>query len=227
MFANSMLGYLLFAVPPLLLGLVAQSWLKRTFAEGSRIPSHSGLTGAQVSRRLLDSGGLGNVGIEPISGQLSDHYDPRAKVMRLSQPVGNQTSIAAVAVAAHETGHAFQDSRGEAFFRLRGAIVPVVNIASQGWYVVLLAGALLGSLGLIKLAVVLFVAVVAFQLITLPVEFGASHKALGMLTAQGILTPDEVPVARKVLTAAAMTYVVAALVAVYQLLLLYLSSQRN
>jgi uncharacterized protein len=224
---NSMYGYLLFAVPPLLLGLLAQSWLKRTFTDASRIPSHSGLTGAQVSRRLLDSGGLNNIGIEHIQGQLSDHYDPRAKVMRLSDPVGSQTSIAAVAVAAHETGHAFQDSRGEAFFRLRGAIVPAVNIASQGWYLVLFLGVILGSIGLIQLAVVLFLAVVAFQLITLPVEFGASHKALGMLTAQGILTPDEVPVARKVLTAAAMTYVVAALVAIYQLLLLYLSSQRN
>ncbi len=224
---NSMYGYLLFAVPPLLLGLLAQSWLKRTFTNASRIPSHSGLTGAQVSRRLLDSGGLNNIGIEHIQGQLSDHYDPRAKVMRLSDPVGSQTSIAAVAVAAHETGHAFQDSRGEAFFRLRGAIVPAVNIASQGWYLVLFLGVILGSIGLIQLAVVLFLAVVAFQLITLPVEFGASHKALGMLTAQGILTPDEVPVARKVLTAAAMTYVVAALVAIYQLLLLYLSSQRN
>ena len=227
MFGNMTLWYLLFAVPPLLLGMVAQAWLKRSFAEGSRIPSHSGLTGAQVSRRLLDSGGLSNVGIEPISGQLSDHYDPRGKVMRLSPQVGNQTSVAAVAVAAHETGHAFQDSRGETFFRMRSAIVPAVNIASQGWYFVLLAGALLGSIGLIKLAAVLFLAVVAFQLVTLPVEFGASHKALGMLTAQGILTPDEVPVARKVLTAAAMTYVVAALVALYQLLLLYLGSQRN
>ena len=116
--------YILFAVPPLVLGLAAQAWVKRAFAEGSKVQASSGLTGAQVSRQMLDSGGLQNVTVEGIAGQLSDHYDPRSKTMRLSAPVGGSNSVAAVAVAAHETGHAFQDARHETGFRLRGALVP-------------------------------------------------------------------------------------------------------
>ncbi len=221
---QSMYVYLLFAIPPLLVGLAAQQWVKRQFEAGSRVGTASGLTGAQVSRRLLDSGGL-NVGIESIPGQLTDHYDPRAKVMRLSQPVGNSTSVAAVAVAAHETGHAFQDAKGDAWFRLRTAMVPAVSIASQWWMGVLLLGVFARSVGLIQIAVALFAAVVAFSIATLPVEIGASRRALSMMSSQGILTPAEVPVARKVLTAAALTYVVAALSSIYQLVLLYLTTR--
>jgi Zn-dependent membrane protease YugP len=216
--------YLLLAIPPLLLGFAAQQWVKRQFAEGSKVRTSSGLTGAQVSRRLLDSGGL-NVGIELIGGQLTDHYDPRAKVMRLSQPVGNSDSVAAVAVAAHETGHAFQDAKGDASFRLRSAMVPAVSIASQWWMGVFLLGVFAGSLGLIKIAAALFLAVVAFSIVTLPVEIGASRRALSMMSSQGILMPAEVPVARKVLRAAALTYVVAALASIYQLAVLYLVSR--
>jgi Zn-dependent membrane protease YugP len=214
--------YLLFAIPPLLLGLAAQQWVNRQFAAGSKVRTSSGMTGAQVSRRLLDSGGL-DVGIEGIPGQLTDHYDPRAKVMRLSGPVGNSDSVAAVAVAAHETGHAFQDAKGDLSFRLRSAMVPAVSLASQWWMGVLFLGIFAGSLGLIKIAVALFAAVVAFSIVTLPVEIGASRRALSMMSSQGILTPAEVPVARKVLTAAALTYVVAALSSIYQLALLYLA----
>ena len=159
--------YILFAIPPMIAGFVAQQWVVRTFNEASKVRTASGLTGTEVCRRLLDSGGL-QVGVEQIGGRLSDHYDPRAKVMRLSQPVATSDSVAAVAVA-------------------------------------------------------LFSAVVAFGLVTLPVEFGASRRALQMMTAQGILAPAEVPVARKVLTAAAVTYLVAALAGVYQLVLLFLS----
>ncbi|HET6847411.1 MAG TPA: zinc metallopeptidase [Gaiellales bacterium] len=219
-----MLVYLLFAIPPLLLGLAAQQWVNRQFAEGSKVRTTSGMTGAQVSRRLLDSGGL-DVGIQLIQGQLTDHYDPRAKVMRLSQPVGNSDSVAAVAVAAHETGHAFQDAKGDTWFRLRSAMVPAVSLASQWWMGVLLLGIFAGSLGMIKIAVALFAAVVAFSIVTLPVEIGASRRALSMMSSQGILTPAEVPVARKVLTAAALTYVVAALSSIYQLLLLYITTR--
>jgi len=211
-------------IPPLILGLLAQHWVKRSFEEGSKVRTHSGLTGAQVCRRLLESGGL-NVGVESIGGQLTDHYDPRAKVMRLSEPVGNSSSVAAVAVAAHETGHAFQDAKGEFSFRLRTAMVPAVNFASNAWVMVLFLGIFARSVGLIQVAVALFAAVVAFSLVTLPVEIGASRRAMSMLTAQGILVPDEVPVARKVLTAAAFTYVVAALSSIYQLVLLYLSTR--
>ena len=216
--------YLLLAIPPLLLGFAAQQWVKRQFAAGSKVRTSSGLTGAQVSRRLLDSGGL-NVGIEPIGGQLTDHYDPRAKVMRLSQPVGSSDSVAAVAVAAHETGHAFQDAKGDTSFRLRSAMVPAVSLASQWWMGVFLLGVFAGSLGLIKIAAALFLAVVAFSIVTLPVEIGASRRALSMMTSQGILLPAEVPVARKVLRAAALTYVVAALASIYQLAVLYLVSR--
>src|SRR5436309_13169496 len=120
---------LLFFVPPLIAGLLAQAWVKRAFEQGSKVRTASGLTGTEVCRRLLDSGGL-NVGVEQIGGSLSDHYDPRAKVMRLSQPVATSNSVAAVAVAAHETGHAFQDAKGDASFRLRSAIVPAVGFAS-------------------------------------------------------------------------------------------------
>jgi len=219
-----MLVYLLFAIPPLLLGLAAQQWVNRQFAEGSRVRTSSGMTGAQVSRRLLDSAGL-NVGIESIPGQLTDHYDPRGKVMRLSQPVGNSDSVAAVAVAAHETGHAFQDAKGDTWFRIRSAMVPAVNFASQWWMGVLLLGIFARSFGMIQIAIALFAAVVAFSIATLPVEIGASRRALSMMSSQGILTPAEVPVARKVLTAAALTYVVAALSSIYQLLLLYVTTR--
>jgi Zn-dependent membrane protease YugP len=219
-----MFFYLLFAIPPLILGLIAQQWVNRQFNEGSKVRTSSGMTGAQVCRRLLESGGL-NVGIESIGGQLTDHYDPRAKVMRLSQPVGNSDSVAAVAVAAHETGHAFQDAKGDAAFRLRTAMVPAVGFASNWWMMVLILGIFSRSVGLIQIAVALFAAVVAFSLVTLPVEIGASRRALGMMTSQGILTPAEVPVARKVLTAAALTYVVAALSSIYQLVLLYLTTR--
>jgi Zn-dependent membrane protease YugP len=198
--------------------------VKRQFAEASKVRTSSGLTGAEVSRRLLDSGGL-NVGIELIPGQLSDHYDPRAKVMRLSQPVGTSDSVAAVAVAAHETGHAFQDAKGDASFRLRSALVPAFSLASQWWMGVFFLGAVAGSAGLIKIAAALFLAVVAFSIVTLPVEIGASRRALSMMTSQGILMPAEVPVARRVLRAAALTYVVAALASIYQLAVLYLVSR--
>lgn len=219
-----MYTYLLLAIPPLLLGLAAHQWVKRQFAEASKVRTSSGLTGAEVSRRLLDSGGL-NVGIELIPGQLSDHYDPRAKVMRLSQPVGTSDSVAAVAVAAHETGHAFQDAKGDPSFRLRSALVPAFSLASQWWMGVFLLGVFAQSAGLMKIAAALFLAVVAFSIVTLPVEIGASRRALSMMTSQGILMPAEVPVARRVLRAAALTYVVAALASIYQLAVLYLVSR--
>ena len=164
--------------------------------------------------------------VEGISGQLSDHYDPRDKIMRLSQPVGNSNSIAAVAVAAHETGHAFQHARGEAGFRLRGSLVPAANIASQAWFPIFLLGIFMQARASRSLGVALFAAIVLFQLVTLPVEFGASKKAMAMLTTQGIISQAQVPVARKVLTAAALTYVVGALVAIWQLALLFLQSRR-
>ena len=218
--------YILFAVPPLVLGLAAQAWVKRAFAEGSKVQASSGLTGAQVSRQMLDSGGLQNVTVEGIGGQLSDHYDPRSKTMRLSAPVGGSNSVAAVAVAAHETGHAFQDARQEAGFKLRGALVPATGFASQAWFPIFLIGIFMQATQLALIGVALFAAIVVFQLVTLPVEFGASKKAMAMLSTQGIISQQQVPVARKVLTAAALTYVVGALVAIWQLALLFMQSRR-
>jgi len=218
--------YILFAVPPLVLGLAAQAWVKRAFADGSKVQASSGLTGAQVSRQMLDSGGLQNVTVEGIAGQLSDHYDPRSKTMRLSAPVGGSNSVAAVAVAAHETGHAFQDARHETGFRLRGALVPATGFASQAWFPIFLIGIFMQATQLALIGVALFAAIVVFQLVTLPVEFGASKKAMAMLSTQGIISQQQVPVARKVLTAAALTYVVGALVAIWQLALLFMQSRR-
>ena len=218
--------YILFAVPPLVLGLAAQAWVKRAFAEGSKVQASSGLTGAQVSRQMLDSGGLQNVTVEGIAGQLSDHYDPRSKTMRLSAPVGGSNSVAAVAVAAHETGHAFQDARHEAGFKLRGALVPATGFASQAWFPIFLIGIFMQATQLALIGVALLAAIVVLQLVTLPVEFGASKKAMAMLSTQGIISQQQVPVARKVLTAAALTYVVGALVAIWQLALLFMQSRR-
>ena len=221
--------YLLLFIPPLILGALGQMWVKRAFADGSKVHAASGMTGAQVARRMLESGGL-DVGIESIGGSLSDHYDPRAKVMRLSQPVGNSDTIAAVAVAAHETGHAFQDARRESLFRMRGSLAPAVGFASQAWFPLVMIGAFTSAGGsaaspLILIGAAIFAVTVVFQLVTLPVEFGASRRAMQMLGAQGILMPEELPVARKVLTAAALTYVIGTLIAVYQLAILLLQSR--
>jgi uncharacterized protein len=221
-----MLFYLYFLVPPLVAGLLAQAWVRRAFADGSKVPAISGLTGAQVSRRMLDSGGLSNVSVEGIQGNLSDHYDPRSRTMRLSPPVGGSNSVAAVAVAAHETGHAFQDAGHEAGFRLRGSLVPATSFASQAWFPIFLIGAFIGATNLVLVGVALFAAIVVFQLVTLPVEFGASRKAMAMLTNQGVISQAQVPVARKVLTAAALTYVVATLAAIWQLAFLLMQTRR-
>jgi Zn-dependent membrane protease YugP len=221
-----MFFYILLAVPPLIAGLAAQAWVRRTFTEASKIPAVSGMTGAEVSRRMLDAGGLTNVGVEGISGELSDHYDPRTRTMRLSPPVGGSSSVAAVAVAAHETGHAFQDAGHEAGFRFRGALVPATGFASQAWFPIFLIGLLMRATNLALLGVALFAAIVLFQVATLPVEFGASRKAMAMLTNQGVISQAQAPVARKVLTAAALTYVVATLAAIWQLAILFMQARR-
>jgi uncharacterized protein len=221
-----MLFYLYFAIPPLIAGLLAQAWVRRSFAEGSKVQAVSGLTGAQVSRRMLDTGGLGNVSVEGIPGNLSDHYDPRGRVMRLSPAVGGSSSVAAVAVAAHETGHAFQDARHEAGFRVRGSLAPATGFASQAWFPIFLVGLLMHASGLALIGVALFAAIVLFQVVTLPVEFGASRKAMLMLTEQGVISQAQAPVARRVLTAAALTYVVATLAAVWQLAFLFMQTRR-
>jgi Zn-dependent membrane protease YugP len=211
--------YLAFLIPPLILGFVIQGWLRKTVARQSQVAIMSGLTGAQVARQILDRNGLSEVPVERApGGPLSDHYDPRKRSVHLSEPVHDGTSVSATAIGAHEVGHAIQHAVGYSAFRARSAMFPVVSIASQAWIFLLMGGALMGALGLVQLAIVLFAVVVLFQLVTLPVEFDASKRALVQVRELGLVTEGERQGAKKVLTAAAMTYVAAALAALTQLL---------
>jgi len=189
--------------------LLIQGWLKSVYATYSRIPNRRGITGAETARTVLDSEGLRNVRVERIPGTLTDHYDPIKKVVRLSAPNYDSASIAALAVAAHETGHAIQDARKFVWMRVRHQLLPAAQIGSNLGPWLFLIGLMIGALGLAKLGLYLFGAAALFQLVTLPVEFDASRRALRKLEELKLLTPEELPGARKVLTAAALTYVAA------------------
>jgi Zn-dependent membrane protease YugP len=211
--------YLVFFIPPLLLGLGVQWWLKRTFARYSEVQLASGLPGMQVARQILDRNGLDEVPVEMSpGGALSDHYDPRKKALFLSEPVYRPPSVAAAAVAAHETGHALQDSRGYVPLRIRSAMFPAVAFASTAWIWLLLIGAVLGALNLVALALILYAVAVAFHIVTLPVEFNASRRAAGQLRELGLVGAGESEGVEKVLRAAALTYVAGALAALSLLL---------
>jgi uncharacterized protein len=211
--------YLAFLIPPLLIGLGVQWWLKRTFATYSRVPVATGLAGAQVARSILDRNGLSNVPVEVTGGTLTDHYDPRKNALFLSEPVYAPASVAAAAVAAHETGHALQDAGGYVPLRLRSAMFPVVAFASSTWIWLLIIGALLNALNLVALALLIYAVAVAFHIVTLPVEFNASRRAGDQLRELGIVAAGaEQAGVQKVLTAAALTYVAGALAALTQLL---------
>ena len=211
--------YLAFMIPPLLIGLGVQAWLKRTFAKYSNVEVSSGLSGAEVARQILDRNGLGDVPVEAApGGALSDHYDPRKKALFLSEPVYRPASVAAAAVAAHETGHALQDSRGYAPLKIRSAIYPAVAFASNAWIWLLILGAVLGALKLVALARGLYADAVAIHLVTLPVEFNASRRAAGQLRELALVGPTESEGVEKVLRAAAFTYVAGALAALSLLL---------
>jgi uncharacterized protein len=210
--------YFLFLVPPLIIGFVVQHWLKKTVATNMQVPISNGLSGADVARQILDRNGLHDVPVETSpGGPLSDHYDPRQRSVHLSEPVYGGRSVASTAIAAHEVGHAIQHAKAYAPFRARSALFPVVAFASNAWFFLLLGGVFLQVLGLIQLAIVLYALVVLFQLVTLPVEFDASRRALAQVNDLGLVVPSESQGARKVLTAAAMTYVAAALAALSQL----------
>jgi Zn-dependent membrane protease YugP len=210
--------YLAFLIPPLVIGFVVQHWLKKTVAANMQIPVANGLTGADVARQILDRNGLQGIPVETSpGGPLSDHYDPRHKSVHLSEPVYAGRSVASTAIAAHEVGHAIQHARAYAPFRARSALWPVVAFASNAWFILLLIGAFAQILGLVQFAIVLFAVVVLFQLVTLPVEFDASRRALAQVNDIGLLVRSESQGARKVLTAAALTYVAAALAALTQL----------
>ncbi len=208
---------MLILIPALLISAWAQMKVSSAFNKYSQVRSINGYTGAQVARMLLDAEGLYDIPVEEIGGKLTDHYDPRNRVMRLSTDVYYGSSVASIGVAAHETGHAIQHKKHYAPLEIRNSIVPVVNFSSNASWIIFLIGLFMGSHGLTQLGVILFSAVVIFQLITLPVEFNASNRALMILEDKSILYGDEVKGARAVLSAAAMTYVAAALTAILQL----------
>jgi len=207
--------YVAFLLPPLLLGFAVQRWLKKTVTQEMAVSVANGLTGAQIAREILDRNGLHSVPVQRASGgPLSDNYDPRKRELFLSAPVYDGRSVASTAIAAHEVGHAIQHAKAYKPMEVRSALFPVVAFASNTWSLLLLAGFVLHALGLVKVAVVLFAAIVLFQLVTLPVEFDASRRALVQITDLGLVSSGEHRGARRVLTAAAMTYVAGALAAI-------------
>ena len=219
-------GYLLIMVLGMALSGIVAVWLRSTYSKYSKQMSRSGLTGAQAARQILDRNGLTNVRVEPVAGQLTDHYDPRSKTVRLSEGNFATNSIAAVSVAAHEVGHAIQDAGGYVPMKLRAGLFPIVSIGSQFWPMAFLFGILLSAPFMIDLAVILFLGVLAFHVVTLPVEINASTRAYGLLTRYGILSATEAGGTKRVLTAAAFTYIAAALTAVLTFLYLFLVSRQ-
>ena len=217
----------LILIPAILISAWAQFKVSSTFNKYSTVRSINGYTGAQVARILLNDAGLQEVEIQQVPGRLSDHYDLRAKVLRLSSDVYGSTSVASIGVAAHEVGHAIQDKESYSALVFRNAIVPVVNFSSSLSWILFFIGILLSYSTLVTIGIILFSVVVLFQLVTLPVEFNASSRALKLLEARGILYDKEVEGARKVLSAAALTYVAATLMAVLQLVRLIAISNRN
>ncbi|MBE5801908.1 MAG: zinc metallopeptidase [Clostridiales bacterium] len=213
---------MLLVIPGLLLGLWAQFRVKSTFSEYSRVLSRRGVTADQVSRELLNQSGNFNVQISSVAGDLTDHYDPSTNVLRLSQSVNGNASIAAIGVAAHECGHAMQQHDGYAPLKLRSAIVPVVNLGSHLYFPIFLAGLIFSWEPLITVGILCFALTLVFSLVTLPVEFDASRRAVTLLRQGGFLGEDEINGAQKVLNAAAMTYVAAAVSSALQLLRLVL-----
>lgn len=220
--------YILFVIPPLLFAVWAQFKVKTTFHRYAGYYSRGGNTAVMVARRILDQNGLFDVRIEMTSGNLTDHYDPRTNVIRLSESVYHSTSVASIGVAAHEVGHAIQYSKGYLPIKIRNAVIPITNIGSSLAFPLAILGVVFSFEPLITLGILLFIAVVFFQFITLPVEFNASRRALTTLKNDNILVGEEYDGAKKVLTAAALTYVGALLVAIGNLLrLLAITGRRR
>jgi uncharacterized protein len=223
-------GYLLVMIVGALISGAAAIWVRSSYSKYSKKLSASGLTGAQVARMILDRNNLSNVRVEPVAGQLTDHYDPMRKVVRLSEGNFNSNSIAAVSVAAHEVGHAIQDGSGYLPMKLRAGLFPIVNFAGQLWFplfflaIIMGIGSATGQL-FIQLAVLAFAGVLLFHVVTLPVEINASTRAYGILTRYGMLSRTEADGTRRVLTAAAFTYIAAALTSLLTLLYLLMLSR--
>lgn len=222
--------YILYFIIILLVPLWAQMRVKGAYNKYSKIASSSHMSGREVARRILDENGLYDVTVEETRGVLSDHYDPRTKIVRLSTNNYHGHSIAAAAIAAHEVGHAIQDQQEYSFLRFRHALVPVANIGSNFSWILILIGFLAGQSNFVLLGILFMAAAVLFQFVTLPVEFNASNRAMDQVVALGIIRNDEERETKKVLNAAALTYVAAAAIAVLELLrliLIYTGMQRN
>lgn len=214
--------YLVLIVPCIILSMIAQTNVTSTFNKYLKLMSVKGFTGAQTARRILDLNGLNNVTIECIDGKLSDHYDPTKKVVRLSKEVYHGSSVSSIGVAAHETGHAIQHSTAYTPLKLRTSMFPIVSFSSKAAMPLALLGFIFQYEALINIGIILFSAVVLFQLVTLPVEFNASKRATEILYDTGVLMEDEISGCKKVLSAAALTYLASALTSVMSLLRLIL-----
>ena len=220
-------GYILIMIVGFAISGAAALWVRSSYKKYSKEMSASGLSGAQTARMLLDRNGLTNVRVEPVAGQLTDHYDPRSKTVRLSEGNFSKNSVAAVSVAAHECGHAIQDASGYLPMKLRAGIFPVVAFSSQIWLPLFIMGIFIGAPLFIQLAAILFAAVLVFHVVTLPVEINASTRAYGLLTRYGLLSSREAEGTKRVLSAAAFTYIAAALTAFLTLLYLLFLSQSS
>jgi hypothetical protein len=226
MFLDS--GYFLFVFPALIFAVWAQARVRSAYGTYSKLASQSGRHASEVAATLLQNAGLGDVRIDKVPGHLSDHYDPRSRTLSLSQGTYGSTSVAAIAVAAHEVGHAVQQSVGYAAFSLRNGLVPVANIGSQAAWPLFFMGLLFQSGSLMDLGILLFLGAVVFQVVTLPVEYNASRRAMDMLEVSGFVAPNEMVPVGNMLNAAALTYVAATALAIGQFLrLLALRGRRR
>ncbi len=208
----------LLLIPALVLAMYAQFKIRSTYARYDKVSAQSGMTGAEAARQILRHEGIHDVQVEEVEGFLSDHYDPRTRVVRLSGGVYRGTSLAAVGVAAHETGHAIQHARAYMPLRLRTAFFPMANIGTMAAFPLFLLGMFMSFPVLMDIGIIFFTAAVIFQFVTLPVEYNASTRALALLTDAGVCTRDEVPAASRVLRAAGLTYMAAAAMALLQLI---------
>lgn len=219
--------YLILVVPTIVIALFAQIKVKSSFNKFSRVNSSIGMTAADVTRRILDSNGLRHVSIQRVRGNLTDHYDPRANVIRLSDSVYDSTSIAAIGVAAHEAGHAVQHASNYAPIKIRNSIIPVANLGSTIAPLIIILGIVFSMPSITWIGILLYSSIAVFQLVTLPVEFNASGRALKTLSQMNILNSNEIGGAKEVLSAAAMTYVAALLTTLANLLRFVMISRRN
>lgn len=221
------MNYYIFLAISLAITLGAQAYLNSQYRRCAKIMSQKGMSGEQVARKILDKNGLENVKVEETSGLLSDHYDPKKKVVRLSGSIFGESSIASVSVAAHECGHAIQDKDGYFFLRFRSGILPLVNFASMAGYIAIVIGLFAGALGFIWLGIGFEVVILVFQLITLPVEFNASRRGLQQLEDLDIIDENETKDSKKVLKAAALTYVASVATSALEILRLVLLVKRR